>query len=346
MSEEALYERYKSALRVGHVAAVRGRHDAALAAYAEAASLAPDRPLPHASMGRVLLRLDRIDEALEAYATALRLAPRDETSLTGRADALVAAGRPAEAAGVLDLLAETQQLAARLPDACDTARRALELAESRARRRTLETLVAELRTWPADRGGEEQLARALRTLETAPVRAASVEPAASPGPTAEPETADTELTETETETEALASSGAALVGLDIERAGPAGELAEPALDLGALSIAIEDAVETGDPLVVHKVVLAAVATMRRVGLLDAAIDACQLGLTVSPADPDLHLALAELDLDHGWLTAAADKLVILDRYVELTDNGPARTRLWALVDARIPDEPRLSALRT
>ena len=51
MNEEALYERYKSALRVGHVAAVRGRHEAAVAAYAEAATLAPDRPLPHASMG-------------------------------------------------------------------------------------------------------------------------------------------------------------------------------------------------------------------------------------------------------------------------------------------------------
>ena len=62
MSEEALYERYKSALRIGHVAAVRGRHEAAVAAYAEAAALAPDRPLPHASMGRALLHLDRTEK--------------------------------------------------------------------------------------------------------------------------------------------------------------------------------------------------------------------------------------------------------------------------------------------
>ena len=96
---------------------------------------------------------------------------------------------------------------------------------------------------------------------------------------------------------------------------------------------------------VHEVVLDAVGAMRRGGLLDAAIDAIQLGLTIAPADPDLHLALAELDLDHGWETAAADKLVILDRYVELTDNGPARERLRALVDARIPDDPRLSTPR-
>ncbi|MDP9483256.1 MAG: hypothetical protein M3P84_08550, partial [Chloroflexota bacterium] len=105
MTEEVLYERYKGALRNGHVAAVRGNEEAAMAAYAEAAALAPDRPLPHASMGRALLRLARVDEALMAFATALRLAPRDEHGLAGRADALIMAGRLTEAAGVLDLLA-------------------------------------------------------------------------------------------------------------------------------------------------------------------------------------------------------------------------------------------------
>ena len=175
MSEEALYERYKGALRNGHVASVRGRNEDAIAAYAEAATLAPDRPLPHTSMGRTLLKLGRVDEALAAFGAALRLAPRDEAGLAGRADALVAAGRPAEAAGVLDLLADTQETAGRLPDACDTARRALELAESRARRRYLETLVAELQSWAPERGGADQLARALRALEV-PVAAGVPEP--------------------------------------------------------------------------------------------------------------------------------------------------------------------------
>ncbi len=304
MSEEALYERYKSALRLGHVAAVRGRLDAAAAAYAEAVTLAPDRPLPHSSLGRVLLELGRTDDALAAFAEALRLAPRDETSLAGRADALSAAGRQAEAAGVLDLLAETQAADGRLPDACDTARRALELAESRARRRHLQALVTELQGWPAERGGQEQLALAVRLLEApiADLGASVPESPVSPPPEPEP----------------------------------------PPLDPGALSIAVEAAVETGDPAVVHEVILDAVGALRRGGLLDAALDACQLGLTVSPSDPDLHLALAELDLDLGWTTAASDKLVILDRYVELTDNGPARDRLRELVAARMPDDPRLS----
>ena len=70
----------------------------------------PTAPLPHASMGRVLLRLGRLDEALTAFGAALGLAPRDEAALGGRAEALVAAGRPAEAAGALDLLAEVQDV--------------------------------------------------------------------------------------------------------------------------------------------------------------------------------------------------------------------------------------------
>ena len=38
----SLYERYKDALRRGHVAALRGRNEAAVDAYGEAAEIAPD----------------------------------------------------------------------------------------------------------------------------------------------------------------------------------------------------------------------------------------------------------------------------------------------------------------
>lgn len=318
MSEELLYERYKNALRTGHIAAIRGRLEAALAAYAEAAALAPDRPLPHSSTGRVLLRLGRVEEALAAYAAALSCAPRDEAALVGRADALIAAGRPAEAAGVLDLLSETHEAAGRTPEACDTAREALELAESRARRRHLESLVAELRRSAGESGGDERLIRALRALET-PVAA----PAAAPPATASGGAS-------------AAQSGAAVV--------PAAVAEGPAPDPGDLISEVEVVVETGDPTAVHEVVLRAVAALRRAGLLDAAGDACQLGLTVSPADPDVHLALAELDLDHGWIDMAADKLAILGRLVELTADEPARQRLCAIVSERFPEDPRLTAI--
>jgi tetratricopeptide (TPR) repeat protein len=336
MTEEVLYERYKGALRNGHVAAVRGHHEAAVTAYAEAATLAPDRPLPHSSMGRALLRLDRVDEALAAFARALRLAPRDEAGLAGRADALITAGRPAEAAGVLDLLADTQETAGRLPDACDTARRALELVESRARRRHLEAIVAELTSWPTEHIVEDHLARAHKALEAIVARPAA--PAAA-GPIAADPIQAADPTEPAQAAGPVEGEGA-VTDLILE------PVAEPPPDPGALSLAVDAAVATGDVGIVHAAVLDAVARLRQGGLLDAAVDACQLGLTVAPADPDLHLALAELDLDHGWDAAAVDKLVLLDRYVILTGDDPARKRLHDLAAERLPDDPRLSALRS
>ena len=116
----------------------------------------------------------------------------------------------------------------------------------------------------------------------------------------------------------------------------------PPPDVGALSLAVEAAVSTGDPQVVHRVILDAVADLRRGGLLDAAVDACQLGLTVAPADPDIHLALAELDLDHGWVVAAAEKLVLLSRFVELAGDEGTRHRVRVVMETRLPDDRRLS----
>ena len=59
-----LFERYKLALRRGHVAASRGQLDEAVVAYREAIDLAPDRVLPYTGLSGVLVRLDRPAEAL------------------------------------------------------------------------------------------------------------------------------------------------------------------------------------------------------------------------------------------------------------------------------------------
>ena len=324
MSEEALYERYKNALRTGHIAAVRGHFETALDAYAEASALAPDRLVPHASTGRVLLRLNRTDEALAAFERGLRLAPRDEAALTGRADALLVAGRPAEAAGVLDLLAEVLETAGRLPDACDTARRALELAESRARRRYLEGLVAGFRAGVWERGGSEQVAHAVRALEVvAPDRPMDALPDEAP---------------------ILAEAGVGAAGSDPDGVETGDTPAVPELDPGDLMLAVESALETVDPAQVREIVLGTIDSLRRRGLLEAALDVCHQGLAIMPADPDLHLALAALELDHGWVDAAVDKLTILGRFIELTADTAARERLCALVDERLPDEARLREL--
>ena len=162
---QALYERYKDALRRGHMAVLRGRLDVAIAAYEAAAAIAPDRALPHASLGGVHVRLGQVEAAEAAYAAALLRAPGDETALRGRAELREAHGDRSEAAGDFETLAETLERADRLVDAMDAARRALGLAESRARRATVQRLASKLESQDADPSAAEALRLAMLLLE-------------------------------------------------------------------------------------------------------------------------------------------------------------------------------------
>jgi tetratricopeptide (TPR) repeat protein len=168
---DALYERYKDALRRGHTAAMRGRHDAALDAYAEASRLAPDRALPLVSVAGVLRRIGRDPDALAAYGAALDRAPTDEAALRGQAELLNATGDRIGAAEALDRLTETLDGAGRLAHATDAARMALEAAESRSRRAAVRVLVDRLQTAPPDAINTAALASARATLDGSAVDA-------------------------------------------------------------------------------------------------------------------------------------------------------------------------------
>lgn len=309
---ESLYERYKDALRRGHVAALRDRLDAALVAYGEAAELAPERALPHASLGSVLRRLGRDDEALAAFAAALERAPRDEAALSGRAEILAGRGRRVEAAETLDRLAETLEAAGRLPEAGDATRRALELAESRERRRRLRSLVEQLRASPAEAAAIAALEQALGALDPtapAPVEVAHAAGAAEPPPVEPPP-----------EPLPTVADGARL-----------------AVEAEALS-------DAGDTAGARSTYLAAAAAYRAAGGLDAALDACYFALALVPDDPELHLVLAELYISRGWRTFAADKLALLARLADLESDGATRERLCAIARAEFADDPRLAAV--
>jgi tetratricopeptide (TPR) repeat protein len=308
----SLYEGYKEALRRGHLAALRGRLEMALTAYREASRMAPDRALPYVGLGGVFARLGRPDDALAAYAAALARAPGDEGALRGRADVEAEMGRRAEAAATLDRLAAVLEGHGRLADASDVARRALELAESRGRRKGFAALVVRLREASGDPAAAEALARAMSVLE--------VDPTVRPGP--------------------------AEAGADVEPVEPAAppEPPPPPPDPGALTQAVEAAIDAGNLDETRQTVVLAVRGHRSLGQLHAAIDACYEALAIAPADPDIHLALAELYLDRGWRTLSADKLVLLGRLVELTGDTAARARVCALVAARFADEPRLGAI--
>ena len=113
-------------------------------------------------------------------------------------------------------------------------------------------------------------------------------------------------------------------------------------DRESLLAATEAAMDDGDVEALRSRAIAAAAAQRDEGLLEAALDTCQLALGAVPADPDIHIALAGLYLDRGWRASAIDKIILLGRLADLTDDEATRDRLAALVAERLPGEPRLA----
>lgn len=332
----SLYERYKDALRRGHVAALRERNEAAVDAYGEAASIAPDRALPHASVGGILVKMNRLDDAVAAYDRALDRAPRDEAALRGLADVHARTGRRTDAAAALDRLADTLDASGRLIDATDAARRALEMAESRDRRAQVAALVGRLRAMPgSDEAGQRALDQALRLLE----RAARPEDLAAAGGTA-PDADDVTVDSGPVQLAPSPGDGEPLAASEPEPQ-PQVEPAGLGIALGATA---EAALFAGDLEAAHDGLLAAARAHRRAGRLVAAVDACYLAIGLAPADPDLHLLLVELCLDQGWRSQAADKVLLLGRLADLDGDRDVRARLCALVAKRMADEPRVADL--
>lgn len=329
---DALFDRYKDALRRGHVAALSGQLEKALGAYTEAATLAPERALPLNGIGATLRRLGRDVEALAAFDRALERAAADVDALAGRADTLVALGRRVAAAEAFVALAEVHDAAGRLTEAGDAARRSLDLAESRDRRRTVERLVGRIRGTDMSAAAAAAMARALRILE--------------PAATTESEA----LTTTATTDDATAPTADAVVAPPANRAMPI-ELSEPAdEDLGPgptdplERIAMADAAsDAGDPVTALAAYREAVAGLRVDGKWRVALDACAWALTTSPTSGQLHLDLVELYLDAGWITLAADKVRLVARLAELDEDHATHDRLCAVVQTHFADDPSLTA---
>ncbi len=349
MSGEALYERYKDALRRGHVASLRGRLEEALTAYAEAAAIAPERATPHTSAGTALMRRKRPADAVRHYATAVRLAPHDEAALLGRAQALTAMGRRPQAADAYDAAADALAVNGKLADAVDAARRGLELAEGRERRRTLEQLIDRLRASEPAEPGRVALERALVVLEGRAVepRRSTAAPSAKSGSAKPAATSPVEppVVERAQETPAVEAPG------EIETAGEAyeqpiaveaaAELLEPvepehvepepvpaprrALDrdlppdfeLAELARVAEETLERRVQGVGLDGLLDLATAYQRAGHAEAALDTCYLALSIAPDDLKLHLALVELYDERGWSTLATEKLDLLDRLAAL-----------------------------
>ena len=296
---DALYERYKDALRRGHVAAPRGRQDAALAAYGEAAKLAPDRSLPLVGIGNVLAGIGKHTEA----AGRVRCGPGARAGRRGgparSRRSLVATGDRVRAAETLDRLAAALDADGRTSEALDVARRALELAESRSRRAGVKAMVARVSQsgTSSDPGVGETLSRALGILEDRVLGRSRHEAGAADLAEPASEPLEAEVTEAAPEEPAEPEPF-----LEPEPPPP------PPFDPVAATAAVEIAAAGGDAVATRELALAAATGLRGAGQLHAAIDVCYQALATSPADPGLHLTLAELYLDLGWRTTAADKL--------------------------------------
>jgi tetratricopeptide (TPR) repeat protein len=337
MSGEALYERYKDALKRGHVASLRGRVEEALKAYAEAAAIAPERSTPHTSAATALMRRKRPADALRHYTTALALAPRDETAMLGRAQALTALGRRPEAAAAYDSLADLRSTSGKLADAVDAARRALELAEGRDRRRTLEELIERLRASSPGEPGRVALERALRVLDGVALEQASSAGTAAAGRVGAPAGGSAAGADEPDLARDLAEAP------DFEIEPPVAEPAPlraaldrdlpPDLDMVALARRADETIAAGDADLGLPLLLDLASAHRRDGRIDAALDACYLALSLEPDDIGLHLGLVELYDERGWTVLAAEKLDLLDRLVTL-DGGAGADRLAAAREAR------------
>jgi tetratricopeptide (TPR) repeat protein len=301
-----LFEEYKEALKKGHVAVLRGELDDAITSYKVAARIAPDRPLPYSSLGGVLLRLGRTAEAVEAYEEATRRGPTDETALGGQADALLAAGRRAQAAELLDRLARIQVEKGRQAEGLATRglARAVRAAGGIAEPDTGEVPTAD--------GAEPGTVESDGSTPTVAGAATEAPTAAEATPTPE--------TEPEPPTPKVEPTPDELVG-DAEQARMEGRT--------------EDAVRA--------YVLAA-GSYREVAALDAGLDACHEALTLAPGSPDVHLTMADLYFDRGWEERAADKLVLLDRLLQLQEPNGWRDRLLTLASEHEAADPRLAAL--
>jgi tetratricopeptide (TPR) repeat protein len=358
LSSEALYEQYKEALKRGHVASLRGHVEEALIAYAEAARIAPERSTPHSGAGTALLRRGRPSEALRHYEVALSIAPRDEAALLGRAQALAALDRRGEAADAFDVLAEVQAGGGRLADAVDAARRGLELAEGRERRRTLHRLIERLRATEPAEPGRLALERALQVLDgtavphavptpatTMPADATFAppgEPAGTPGTTGAAEAEASPGTATETSGEPPASDEPMPgPGLEPEAPAegsapvrPASRLVPPDAPPSELAARADAALDAGLPGEAADALLGLAAVHARDGRIDAALDACYTAVSLDPDSAGLHLALAELYGARGWAALAEEKLDLLDRLTRLDGDAAAAAEVSAARAAR------------
>jgi tetratricopeptide (TPR) repeat protein len=118
--------------------------------------------------------------------------------------------------------------------------------------------------------------------------------------------------------------------------GPPPEPEELLADAAAL-------IAAGDLHAARDLMLTAAVVHRAAGRLDAALEICLQLLTTAPGDPQVHLAIANLQLDRGWTALATEKIELLLRLTALTGDTQAEADVHGLASERLRDDQVSSA---
>ena len=357
---DPIFERYKEALRAGHVAALRGRPDDALAQYRLAASIAPDRALPYVSMAEVLLRLGQADEALAACRMALDRASGDEGALALGARLHAVAGRAAEAAALLDRLADVYVAAGRAGEAYAAAVAARDLDPSEGRDRRVADLevvagasrgmlpaslrwtagvtppgVIAAKTAATGESGSAVVPAAATEPEapqpsSAPASPAELVPPAEIVPTPELVPAAEIVPSAAPTAETERSMPGALARTEPDQGASRDALPPARLDPEAAYLAAEELVGGGDLRGAARLYVEAAAAYLALGAADTAVDACLRALSGAPDDTEVHLTLARIHAATGHPERAREKLELLERLLTLDGDTTRLARLAAV----------------
>jgi hypothetical protein len=103
------------------------------------------------------------------------------------------------------------------------------------------------------------------------------------------------------------------------------------------------ALAAGDTAAARDLMLTAARVHREAGRLDAALEICLQLLGAAPGDPQVHLAIANLQLDRGWTGVATEKIELLVRLTSLTGDTQAEADVHGLASERLRDDPVPSA---
>jgi tetratricopeptide (TPR) repeat protein len=256
----------------------------------------------------------RLDEALDAYGEAARLVPDRALPFASRGTVLHRLDRWPEAAEAFDLALRTS------PDDEATLRARAAAREERGMlsgaAEDFERLAFVLDV--ASRGPDAiAAAQKAVALEATPARTALVARLADAATRAE---------------------GGHWPAIDLPTPHPA-PMEGPPPDPDTLLNEAADLLEAGNVEGASEKMLTAVLVHRAAGRLDAALDICLQLLAIVPGDPRVHLAIANLQLDHGWTALAKEKIQLLLQLTALTGDTQAEADVHGLASERLRDEP-------